>query len=153
MRRRWRAGVRDRGRIDVGDRAGPLVRRAYEVYFRKNRHPMDRGEVLFSRQSAATGRWSVPVNDRFRGAVCDAYDCSGHWRVSSREEIVRPKPVPPYLRVMDASAWENDSKISRCLSAGMPIPVSLTTKCSVKAPSIPPSFMIRRHRSEEHTSE
>ena len=26
---------------------------------------------------------------------------------TSRLQMVRPRPVPPYLRVMEASAWEN----------------------------------------------
>ena len=37
--------------------------------------------------------------------------------------------MPPYLRVVEPSAWAKASKISRCLSGGMPMPVSLTAKC------------------------
>ena len=36
---------------------------------------------------------------------------------TSCEEMARPRPVPPYLRVVEASAWEKASKISRCFSA------------------------------------
>ncbi len=50
---------------------------------------------------------------------------------TSCEQIARPRPVPPYLRVVEASAWAKASKISRCFSAGMPMPVSLTSKCRV----------------------
>src|SRR2546425_1933329 len=53
----------------------------------------------------------------------------------------KPSPVPPYLRVVEPSAWEKASKIICCFSIGMPIPVSLTEKCN------------RQVRSEEHTSE
>ena len=41
--------------------------------------------------------------------------------------------MPPKRRVVDVSAWVNESKIVACLSAAMPTPVSLTVKCSVTA--------------------
>ena len=41
---------------------------------------------------------------------------------TKREQIVNPRPVPPYLRVVEPSACRNDSKISCRLSAGMPMP-------------------------------
>ena len=37
---------------------------------------------------------------------------------TSCAEIVRPRPVPPYRRVVDASACTNAPKISHCLSCG-----------------------------------
>src|ERR1700676_3234709 len=43
-------------------------------------------------------------------------------------EIEKPKPVPPYLRVMEPSPCTNDSKIRRCASLEIPIPVSFTAK-------------------------
>ena len=46
----------------------------------------------------------------------------------SLEEIVNPRPVPPYFRVVEPSACSNGSKMARCLSAGIPIPVSATAK-------------------------
>src|ERR1700730_4165989 len=42
----------------------------------------------------------------------------------NRCEIVRPSPVPPYLRVVELSAWVKEEKISFCLSGAMPMPVS-----------------------------
>ena len=45
------------------------------------------------------------------------------------QEIVSPRPVPPYLRVVEPSACVNASKICCCFSAGIPIPVSRTEKC------------------------
>jgi hypothetical protein len=30
---------------------------------------------------------------------------------TSRLAMVKPSPVPPYLRVVEPSAWENESKI------------------------------------------
>ena len=46
-------------------------------------------------------------------------------------EIVVPRPVPPYFRVIDSSAWANRSKIRFCASAGMPMPVSTTSNRTV----------------------
>ena len=45
-----------------------------------------------------------------------------------RLEMARPRPVPPYLRVVEESAWEKFSKILPSFSWGMPMPVSLTRK-------------------------
>src|SRR6476620_1470607 len=42
--------------------------------------------------------------------------------------IDRPRPVPPYLRLVVPSACWNSSKTSRSLSSGMPMPVSVTLK-------------------------
>ena len=38
----------------------------------------------------------------------------------------RPRPVPPYFRLVPVSACWNGSKMTRSLSGGMPIPVSVT---------------------------
>jgi hypothetical protein len=43
----------------------------------------------------------------------------------------RPRPVPPYLRLVEPSACWNASKMTFCLSGGMPMPVSLTLKAMV----------------------
>ena len=40
--------------------------------------------------------------------------------------IARPRPVPPYLRLVLPSACWNASKMICCLSGGMPMPVSVT---------------------------
>ena len=45
-------------------------------------------------------------------------------------EIASPSPVPPYLRVVDASAWLNDWNILLHCSGVMPIPESRTQKCN-----------------------
>ena len=37
--------------------------------------------------------------------------------------------MPPYLRVVELSAWVNASKDCALLLGGMPMPVSLTAKC------------------------
>ncbi len=42
--------------------------------------------------------------------------------------IARPKPVPPYFLVVDASTWLNDWNSRPKASAGIPQPVSRTTK-------------------------
>jgi len=40
-----------------------------------------------------------------------------------RWQIARPRPVPPYLRVVDESTWENALKSRPTRSTGMPMPV------------------------------
>ena len=47
---------------------------------------------------------------------------------TSRDEIARPSPVPPYLRVVELSTWEKAWKIFARDSLGMPTPVSRTEK-------------------------
>ena len=48
-------------------------------------------------------------------------------RATSREVIASPSPVPSWRRVDEASTWLNFSNTWSSLSAGMPMPVSLTT--------------------------
>ena len=45
-----------------------------------------------------------------------------------RLEIASPRPVPPYRRVVEASACENGWNSLGCAAAGMPMPVSVTSK-------------------------
>ena len=47
---------------------------------------------------------------------------------TSRVEMASPRPVPPYRRVVEPSAWAKASKMRCCLSCGMPMPVSDTVK-------------------------
>ena len=54
-----------------------------------------------------------------------------------RRLIARPSPVPPYCRVVPASACVNDSKRRAVADAGMPIPVSRTEKRSEGFPRSP----------------
>jgi hypothetical protein len=44
--------------------------------------------------------------------------------VASSRLMARPRRVPPYLRLVPASACWNASKISFCFSGAMPMPVS-----------------------------
>jgi hypothetical protein len=46
----------------------------------------------------------------------------------SRLQMTRPNPVPPYLRVVEASTWLKDWKMRPRRSGGMPMPVSATAK-------------------------
>lgn len=46
-------------------------------------------------------------------------------------EMARPSPEPPYRRVGDASTWLKDLNSSPRSAAEIPMPVSLTLKCSV----------------------
>src|SRR6202167_4977807 len=43
---------------------------------------------------------------------------------TKRLVIAKPRPVPPYFRVVELSACVNASKIMACLSSAMPIPLS-----------------------------
>ena len=49
-------------------------------------------------------------------------------------EIARPRPVPPYSRVVEASACENFENSRSMVSLSMPIPESTISKCS-RSPS------------------
>ena len=46
----------------------------------------------------------------------------------------RPRPVPPYLRLVVPSACWNASKMTRSFSAAMPMPVSMTEKAITSSP-------------------
>ncbi len=46
---------------------------------------------------------------------------------TSRRLIASPSPVPPYRRVVDASAWAKRWNSAAILASGMPMPVSLTS--------------------------
>src|SRR5207245_10550094 len=54
-------------------------------------------------------------------------------KLASSLLIARPKPVPPYLRLLPSSACWKASKMIRCLSCGIPIPVSATTNATTEA--------------------
>jgi hypothetical protein len=43
-------------------------------------------------------------------------------RATSRAAIGRPRPVPPYFRVVEVSSCSKARKILSCLSWGMPMP-------------------------------
>jgi hypothetical protein len=47
--------------------------------------------------------------------------------MASSRLIANPNPVPPYRRLVPASACWNASKMSFCFSCGMPMPVSCTS--------------------------
>ncbi len=51
-------------------------------------------------------------------------------RSMMRLQIARPKPVPPYSRVVEASACAKERNRRACWSGAMPIPVSRTWKRS-----------------------
>ena len=54
-------------------------------------------------------------------------------RFASSRLIARPNPVPPYRRLVLASACWNASKMMRCFSGGMPMPVSVTSNAMTVA--------------------
>ena len=47
---------------------------------------------------------------------------------TSSRQMLSPRPVPPWVRVVDESACENGSNSRSACSASMPIPVSVTSK-------------------------
>ena len=53
--------------------------------------------------------------------------------------MVSPRPVPPYLRVIDVSSCSNARKIFACFSGGMPMPVSVTAKRSSTSDAVGPA--------------
>ncbi len=55
-------------------------------------------------------------------------------RRQKRREMASPRPVPPYLLAVEASAWLNASNSRSSCSGVMPIPVSLTRKTMVSPP-------------------
>src|ERR671936_2438323 len=48
------------------------------------------------------------------------------WSSTSRRDNASPRPVPSYLRLADASSWENSWNSFGWSSGAMPIPVSVT---------------------------
>ena len=90
MRGRRRPGVCGCGGIDMGDSAGPVVCRAYKIHFRKYRHAVDRRKILRSKLSAATGRWSVHVDNRIGSVDCDTRDCGRYRRLSGGKRGLQP---------------------------------------------------------------
>jgi hypothetical protein len=58
-----------------------------------------------------------------------------------RLEIASPRPVPPYRRVVDASACVNEVKTRASVASSMPMPLSVTrisidTRSSARSVSI-----------------
>jgi hypothetical protein len=54
----------------------------------------------------------------------------------NRRVMASPSPVPPYLRVVDASAWAKDWNSFAICSGAMPMPVSDTSKV-IQSPPLP----------------
>ena len=52
--------------------------------------------------------------------------------VASSRLMARPRPVPPYLRLVLASACWKASNTIFCFSTGMPTPVSVTSKATTE---------------------
>ena len=46
--------------------------------------------------------------------------------------MASPRPVPPYLRVIESSAWVKASKMTVSCYFVMPMPVSFTVNASVE---------------------
>ena len=77
-------------------------------------------------QSVAVGRvrvapWPASLSSQMRPPIIS----------TSSLATAKPSPVPPYFRLAELSACSKALKMRSRRSAGMPIPVSATEKCSV----------------------
>ena len=68
---------------------------------------------------------------------------------TSWREMARPRPVPPYRRVVPASAWENDSNTGAWSLSAIPIPVSTTWKRMIVDVASPPAMVSSSTTSPE----
>ena len=75
------------------------------------------------RTPGATSAWSVNVNTLPTPTSLVA-ESAPSIISARRREIASPSPVPPYSRVVEASAWVNAPKTCASFSGGMPTPVS-----------------------------
>ena len=89
-----------------------------------------RGADTASRFSA-TVKWNVLPRPTTLSTQIRPPICSTSWR-----EIASPSPVPPKRRVVEASACAKASKMTRLLSAGMPMPVSAMATRKVTASGV-----------------
>ena len=64
-----------------------------------------------------------------------------------RRLIARPSPVPPYLRVVEASAWTKSWKSLPICSGVMPMPVSVTAIVTHSRPASMPRLRADGHRA------
>jgi len=81
------------------------------------------GDHRVPRASTILGRWIVKVEPR-PGSLSTVMSPPIIWQ--KRLVIASPRPVPPYLQVVDASAWENSWNSLPICSGVMPMPVSAT---------------------------
>ena len=70
-------------------------------------------------------------------------------KLANSRLMARPNPVPPYFRLVLASACWKASKIMRCLSTAIPTPVSETSNARTGAP-FPQDRMVRRPPACRH---
>ena len=81
--------------------------------------------------SPGSGRASPPIRGRRTVNVEPRPSSLVRWMsppiiCAKRRLIASPRPVPPYLRVVEGSACVNDWNSRRCCSGVMPMPVSVT---------------------------
>ena len=90
---------------------------------RDRRDAGGRDRVLPDAARVATVRWNVLPSP---GTPALSAHIVPPIASASRLEIARPSPVPPYLRLVEASAWLNDWNMRPMAAAEMPMPVSVT---------------------------
>ena len=124
-----RAAARGRGRTPASGWRSRRTRPCRD----ESPRPPGRGRRAAPRASPSRRRRAVPYVrrgqvERERAALarlrCTRISPPSRRAISRL--IERPRPVPPYLRAVVPSACWNASKISRSLSSGMPMPVSIT---------------------------
>ncbi len=99
---------------------------------------------------SAAGSWTSAGNVTVKVVPCPASLATVRSPPINRQNrrlMARPSPVPPYLRVVDASACENAWNNFDTCSGVIPIPVSATSKFIVEDVLLPDSassFQMRR---------
>ena len=63
---------------------------------------------------------------------------------ASSRLMARPRPVPPYLRLVLASACWKASNTIFCFSTGMPTPVSVTSKATTELAWLSATLSVRQ---------
>ena len=53
-------------------------------------------------------------------------------KLASCEQMLSPRPVPPYFLLSPRSPWTKGSKTFRCCAAGIPGPVSSTSNSKIR---------------------
>src|SRR6185437_2105503 len=89
------------------------------------------GSMIVEEGTLREARGGVQVWGRYRVKVLPLLGVllrriSPPSRRDSSRLMARPRPVPPYLRLVEPSACWKASKMICCFSLGMPMPVSLT---------------------------
>ena len=97
----------------------------------RRRHGIDPARRCAARASGSTPRSSASSNQKVEPSS-SRLSTPTRPPISSASSltIARPRPLPPWRRVLDASTWVNASNTESNWSSAMPMPVSRTSKRS-----------------------